>query len=329
MKALERQASLTKPPGSLGRLETLAVQLSEAQGTVRPSARPASAILFAADHPVVNLGVSAYPQAVTRAMVLNFVAGGAAASVAARRLGIDLHVVDVGVAGAEPVAGAFRADVANRLEGDLVTSDAMSPEVFAEALEAGAAAVGRLAPDVRVVILGEMGIGNSTLASAVAAATTGAAVDDVVGRGTGVDEEGLVRKRSVVSQALARVGPVSPREALRRLGGRELASIFGAAMAAIERGKVVLVDGAIVTSALLALVSERPEARAQLVFAHRSADRSHATMLRWLDVAPLLDLGLRLGEASGALVAFPLLELACALQSEMATFGEAAVPEGR
>jgi nicotinate-nucleotide--dimethylbenzimidazole phosphoribosyltransferase len=317
---------LTKPVGSLGRLEALAVQLADVQQTDRPASRPAAALVFAADHAVTQFGVSAYPPAVTRAMVANFVAGGAASSVAARHLGFSLTVVDVGVTGAEAVVGTTRAPVAAMTEGDLVTQDAMAPDVFVAAVEAGANAVAQLPDDVKVLILGEMGIGNTTLASAVAGATLKLGVDQIVGRGTGVDDTTFARKRSLVRRAIERTGDESPLEILRKLGGRELAAIRGAAEAAVTRNMVVLVDGVVVTASLLSLLLPAPHLRRHFVFAHRSADHSHGAMIQALDARPLIDLDLRLGEGTGAMVALPFLDMACQLHNEMATFQEADVP---
>jgi nicotinate-nucleotide--dimethylbenzimidazole phosphoribosyltransferase len=203
----------------------------------------------------------------------------------------------------------------------------MSEETYAAALRAGMNAVDRLPPETRTVILGEMGIGNTTPAAAVCAALLGADPRDLVGPGTGVSGEGLERKCRVVQDALERVGKTSsPHEVMRRLGGRELAALMGAAARAVETRRVVLVDGFIVSAAILCLVKQDPAARAGLVFAHRSQEPGHRRVLEALDARPLLDLGLRLGEGSGALTALPLLDLACALHSQMATFASAAIP---
>lgn len=330
--ALARQDKLTKPAGSLGRLETLAVALAERQGRSQPKSRPASALIFAADHPVTALGVSAYPSAVTRAMVQNFATGGAAASVLASTFGVPLTVVDVGVSGpvAEvdgPHARVVRAPRAGK-GGDLLRTDALDADARDAALRAGRDAVDALDPETRVLVLGEMGIGNTTCATALSAAlleTDGAAL---VGPGTGVHGEALETKKRVVRGALERVGQVSPGEALRRLGGRDIAAVVGAAGRAAALGMTVLVDGFIVTSAILALCRLRPAARGAFLFAHRSAEPGHSRQLEALDAEPLLDLGLRLGEASGALTALPILDAACALHSGMATFEGAGVPEG-
>jgi nicotinate-nucleotide--dimethylbenzimidazole phosphoribosyltransferase len=322
-----RQSQLTKPGGSLGRLEALAIQLAEIQCVQCPASRPAALIIFASDHPVAQLGVSAYPAEVTRAMLRNFVQGGAAASVASKYLGVSLEVVDVGVLGIECTAGTVRTAAADLVEGNLVETDAMSSAVFEAARQSGAEAVARLAPDVKVVLFGDMGIGNTTLASAVAAASLKLNAADVVGRGTGVDEVTLAKKQALVQQVVNRVGTVSPREALRRLGGREMAAIDGAAEAALKRGLAIVVDGVIVTASLLPVLLEQPTLRSHFIFSHRSADASHRAMLQALDANPLLDLNLRLGEGSGALAALPLIDLACHLHSQMATFAQAAVPE--
>lgn len=326
-RARARHASLTKPEGALGALEGLVLDLAAATGTPRPRLFPRAVLLFACDHPVADRGVSAYPRAVTRAMVTNFVTGGAAASVLSRHLDATLHVIDVGVDGGGIDPRVVRDPVAECREGDVVLEDAMDEATFAAAVEAGFAAVDRC-PDARAIVLGEMGIANTTLASAVAAAVLGGAGRDFVGRGTGVDDEALLRKREVVDDALARLSPVSsPLEILRRLGGRSLAAMAGAAFRAAERRTVVVVDGFVVSAALLALVRARPDLLPFLVFGHRSAEPAHEVVLSALGVRPLLDLGLRLGEGSGALLALPLLDAALAVHDEMATFASAGVPD--
>ena len=335
-QARAHQQQLTKPRGSLGVLEDIPVQLAGLQRTPMPASRPAAAIVFASDHPVARHDVSAYPVEVTAAMVRNFVAGGAAASVLARELRVPLHVVDVGVRGPPYLAFAedvrlVRARVARDEAGDLRVEDAMSAATFDRAVQTGAAAVDSLPAGVVVLILGEMGIGNTTAASAVAAALLGAhgaEAEALVGAGTGVSGAALARKRAVVSDAVARVGQVeSAEEAVRRLGGRDIAALLGAGARGCERGMAVLVDGFIVSTAMLALVRAAPEARRSLLFAHRSAEAGHRRVLEALDARPLLDLDLRLGEASGALLALPLLDHACALHRQMATFASAGVPD--
>jgi nicotinate-nucleotide--dimethylbenzimidazole phosphoribosyltransferase len=312
-------------------LERIAVELAAWFDDPMPRATPAAALLFASDHGVSLLGVSAYPREVTRAMVRNFLTGGAAAAVLARCHRIPLRVIDVGVAGG-PIewtgAEYVRSPVADAFSGDLVNTDAMDEATLAGALEAGECAVKSLAADTRVVLLGEMGIGNTTVAAALAAGLLGGNACDWVGRGTGVDESVLKTKRDLVDSALARVRPEpTPRELLRRLGGREIAAMVGAMIEAARHRRVVLVDGFIVTAAALVATQLEPRLRPALLFAHRSAEAAHDRMLRALGAEPLLDLGLRLGEGSGALVAWSLLEMACRLHREMATFAAAAVPD--
>ncbi|RMH39950.1 MAG: nicotinate-nucleotide--dimethylbenzimidazole phosphoribosyltransferase [Deltaproteobacteria bacterium] len=330
-RARQRQRELTKPPGSLGALESVAIQLAGWQGTDLPASRPAAAILFAADHPVARRGVSAYPQEVTAAMVANFAAGGAAASVLCRHAHVPLRVVDVGVAApyAVPASAAVpvrRDAVADAPAGDICVEDAMSEDVYRAALAAGAAEIDELAADTRLVILGEMGIGNTTPASAVAAALLGCDAQEIVGAGTGVTGAALAAKIAAVDAAVRRVRGAPPDEVVRAVGGRDLAALIGAAARALERRIAVLVDGFIVTAAMLALVRMDPAARQGLLFAHRSGERGHARLLAALDAQPLVDLSMRLGEGSGALVALHLVDCACALHRDMATFASANVP---
>jgi nicotinate-nucleotide--dimethylbenzimidazole phosphoribosyltransferase len=350
-----RNQQLTKPRGSLGLLETLGRRLAAIQRVERPVSRPAACVLFASDHPVAARGVSAYPTEVTRAMVANFARGGAAASVLCRRAGVPLTIVDVGVAGGpipsrDPSGEAMylRDAVADAPVGDLVDGDAMPPATYLAALAAGAAAVDVVTErgGVRVLLVGEMGIGNSTCAAAVTAALLGpaAAIADVVGPGTGVAGAALDTKRAVVAAALARVrgnddGVVlDGHRAMQALGGRDLAAMMGAMARAIERRVVVIVDGYIASAAALALCSVAPEAGAGLLFGHRSREPGHRRIFSHLTdhtapgadalwARPLLELELALGEGSGALVALPIVDAACALHGAMATFGEAHVPD--
>jgi nicotinate-nucleotide--dimethylbenzimidazole phosphoribosyltransferase len=330
--ARARQEQLTKPRGALGVLEELVIRLAGIQDDDRPQSRPAACLLFAADHPVTRHGVSAYPSAVTRAMVENFGRGGAAASVLARAQGVPLSVIDVGVAEAVEVSGGpgvsvVRAAVADSAAGDLVETDAMEPDVLAAAVAAGVAAVDGLPAGTRLVLLGEMGIGNTTCAAAVAAALLGETAETMTGAGTGVDGAALARKRSVVARAAARVAGEAPERVLAAVGGRELAALAGAAGRAAEKGLAVVVDGFIVSAAILALVRRTPKVLPYLIFAHQSAELGHRLVLDALAARPLVDLGLRLGEASGALIALPLVDAACRTHAEMATFAEAKVPD--
>lgn len=334
--AAQRQARLTKPPGSLGRLETLAVDIAAWQATTSPAVRPAQVIIFAADHPIALAGVSPYPQAVTAAMVDNFISGGAASSVMAGRLGVPMRVVDVGVARGPRSGGPAatsaaamleRSPVADASEGDVRAEDAMSAPVFAAAIDAGRRAVDTLPPDTRTVILGEMGIGNSTLAAAVTSALCDLPPDVVTGPGTGSSGECLARKLDAVRRACGRVAGSPPLDILRRAGGREMAAIVGAAAAALARRMVVVVDGFICSAAIATLVATEPAARPGTIFAHAGAEPGHRHLLEWLGVRPLLALDMALGEGTGGLAAFPLLDLACATHDFMASFAEAGVPD--
>ncbi|GAB4349578.1 MAG: nicotinate-nucleotide--dimethylbenzimidazole phosphoribosyltransferase [Immundisolibacter sp.] len=329
--AAAHQARLTKPAGALGRLETLAVQLAAWQGTDQPSLQRVRACVFVADHGVAVHGVSAYPQAVTAQMVANFLSGGAAASVLAREQGVALEVVNLGTA--QPVADHPR--LVNRpiaaMTRDFTTTAAMSAEQCAMALCAGRDAVRRAADaQAQLFIAGEMGIGNTTAATALASALLRLPATRLTGPGTGLTADAVGHKTRIIERALALHGAhcSDPLETLRRLGGYEIAAIAGAALACAQTGLPLLVDGFIATAAVLAACELQPAVRDWCLFAHASAEPGHAALLQALDAEPLLALGLRLGEGSGALAALPLLRLACAVHSGMATFASAGV-QGR
>jgi nicotinate-nucleotide--dimethylbenzimidazole phosphoribosyltransferase len=329
-----RQSQLTKPRGSLGRLEELAIQCAAWQAADEPCARPAAALLFAADHAVVQHGITPYPSAVTRAMLDNFAAGGAAANVLCRSLRIPLTVFDVGVDGSPKIgprsahARLIRTGAAQLPAHDLARGEALPVATCWGAIEAGRRAVAEHAAGCKVLILGEMGIGNTTPAAAIAAALIGGPVDEFVGPGSGSSPAQLERKRAIVRRAVAALpAGATPLRVLQRLGGREIAALLGAMGAALERRIVVLVDGFVVGAAALLLLARQPQAAAGLVFCHRSREPGHAKLLASLRVAPLLDLQLALGEGSGALLGFALLEQACLLHRQMATFASASVPD--
>jgi nicotinate-nucleotide--dimethylbenzimidazole phosphoribosyltransferase len=325
--ARAHQAQLTKPPGSLGALESLAARLAGLQRDPRPSAERVWISVFAGDHGVAVEGVSAFPQAVTGEMVRNFAGGGAAISVLARALGATLEVVNLGtVNDPGPIDGVRRATIAP-CTANLCEAPAMTPEQFAAALAAGADSVrAAKAAGAQLFIGGEMGIANTTAATALACALLREPPEALAGAGTGLDAAGIARKQAVVRRALDRHAHVdAPDETLRCLGGFEIAALAGAFIASAQAGLPVLVDGFIATAAALAAVRINPGMRAWLLFAHRSRERGHARLLDALAAEPLLDLGLRLGEASGAAVAVPLLRLACALHAGMATFAQAGV----
>lgn len=326
--ARARQSQLTKPPGALGELERVAIALAAMQGRERPRAEQVWIGVFAGDHGVVAEGVSAFPQAVTAEMVKNFARGGAAISVLARELGARLEVIDLGTAGGlSGVTGVIHLDLGPGTD-NLARAAAMSGEQCARALESGRQSVARAVKvGAELYIGGEMGIGNTTSAAALGCALLGAAPGILAGPGTGLDDVGVARKAAVIEQALALHRPHlnDPLEALRRLGGFEIAALTGACLAAAQAGLPVLVDGFIATAAALAAERINPGSSAWFLYAHGSAEPGHAHLLAALQARPLLDLGMRLGEGSGAAVALPLLRLACALHGGMATFAEAAV----
>ena len=331
--AQARQAQLTKPAGSLGRLEDIAIQLAAMQGRPLPRIHHPWISIFVADHGVAEEGVSAFPQAVTQQMLANFVGGGAAISVLARETGATLEVVDVGTLAPSPVAGVIHAQVA-RSTANFCQQPAMSAAQAHAALDAGAAACARAqAGGADLFIGGEMGIANTTTAAALACALLGLPGAALAGAGTGVDSAGVARKAAIIDRALAlhglAAGPApDPLHALCAVGGFEIGALAGAYLAAAQAGVPVLVDGFICSAAALLAVRLNPGARDWMLFAHASAESGHATLLRALDAQPLLALDMRLGEASGAAVAIPLLRLACALHAGMATFAEAGVAHG-
>ncbi|MEX0732435.1 MAG: nicotinate-nucleotide--dimethylbenzimidazole phosphoribosyltransferase [Aquisalimonadaceae bacterium] len=328
--AMRRQAVLTKPPGSLGRLEALAVTLAGQQGRDRPALDRVRITVFAADHGVCAEGVSAFPQEVTAQMVRNFAAGGAAISVLARIAGATLEVVDVGtVSSPGSLQGVLDARIAPGT-GNLAEAPAMTTAQLEQALQIGEHAAARAeAAGAELFIGGDMGIGNTTSAAAVACALLGVSPAALVGRGTGVDDAGLIRKREAVARGLARHGDNrEPLAVLSSLGGFEIAALAGAMLGCARRRIPVLVDGFIVSVAALAATRVQPALHHWLHFSHRSEESGHGLVLDALHAQPLLDLGMRLGEGSGAAVALPLLRAACALHGGMASFDEAGVADG-
>jgi nicotinate-nucleotide--dimethylbenzimidazole phosphoribosyltransferase len=336
-RAAERQNTLTKPPGSLGRLEEIALVLAAMQGREKPQLKQPAITVFAADHGVVAEGVAAFPQAVTQQMLANFVAGGAAISVLARELGARLEVVDVGTLATASITGVVDARVGPGTA-NFARAPAMRSDQLAQCLEQGRHAVQRaLAAGADLFIGGEMGIGNSTAAAALSCALLGLPGAALAGPGTGLDVHGVAHKAAVIDRALALHGflpsppaPPSPAgegsiAALRCVGGFEIGALAGAYIAAAQAGLPVLVDGFITTAAALAACRLHPATRDWLIFAHASAEPGHAHLLAALQARPLLRLDMRLGEASGAASALPLLRLACALHTGMATFAEAGV----
>jgi nicotinate-nucleotide--dimethylbenzimidazole phosphoribosyltransferase len=316
----------TKPLGSLGMLERLAKQLGLIQESVAVSVDRPAILVFAGDHGVVAEGVSAYPQDVTWQMVENFLSQGAAINVFARQNDCSLHVVDAGVAHEfGPRQGLIDRKIAAGTR-NFAQAPAMSEAQCASAIGAGAALVAELAGNV--VGFGEMGIGNTTAAAALMHKLTGIPVADCVGAGTGLSQEGVLRKQRVIEAAVGlHGGAVDPLDVLATFGGFEIAMMTGAMLQAAQQRKVLLIDGFIVTSALLVAARMAPAILDYCVFAHCSDEAGHRAMLDALDAKPLLQLGLRLGEGTGAALALPLLHAAANFLNQMATFASASVSE--
>lgn len=326
--ARSRQQTLTKPPGSLGRLEELSVWVAACQGACPPRqfAR-ARVVVFAGDHGVTASGVSAFPSEVTAQMVANFDAGGAAINVLAELAGAGVRVADIAV-DAEPANAVIGAHKVRRGSGNIAVADALSSDEALAAVQAG-----RTIADEEVdggadlLIAGDMGIGNTTPATTLIAALTGSEPVAVVGRGTGIDDEGWARKTSAIRDALYRARGViaDPLGLLRVCGGADLAAMAGFLAQAAVRRTPVLLDGVVVAAAALVADELAPGARAWWQAGHRSTEPAHALALQRLDLEPILDLGMRLGEGSGAAVALPVLRAAVATLAAMATFEEAGI----
>jgi nicotinate-nucleotide--dimethylbenzimidazole phosphoribosyltransferase len=329
-QAQARQQQLTKPAGSLGRLEAVAVQLAGLQGQVKPGLEQVSIVIFAGDHGVVAEGVSAFPQEVTGQMLHNFVNGGAAISVLARQLGASLEVVDLGtVTPSLSLPGVRHLNIGPGTA-NFVQGPAMTVAQGELALQAGRDSVLRAkAAGAQLFIGGEMGIGNTTAASALACALLECPVVHLAGPGTGLNAAGVSHKAEVIERALALHGAQrgDALQTLFNLGGFEIAALVGAYLACAQEGVAVLVDGFICSVAAVVAVRLNPDCRQWLLFGHRGAEPGHRHVLETLHAEPLLDLGLRLGEGSGAALAVPLLRLACDLHGQMATFAEAAVAD--
>lgn len=328
--ALARQGQLTKPPGSLGKLEAIAVQLSALQGTEKPQMERVHISVFAADHGVAAEGVSAFPQAVTAEMVKNFARGGAAISVLAKHLNATLEVINLGTVFPVGSFAKVRDEHIAAGTANFAQSPAMTEEQLAAALQAGqAAALRAKQAGAQLFIGGEMGIANTTSASAIACALLQESPQLLAGPGTGLDSKGVAHKAAVIQRALDlhRTKLTQPLDVLCHVGGFEIAALAGAYLAAAQNGIPALVDGFISSVAALAAVRIHPGVRDWLMFAHASAEPGHQRILAALDAQPLLQLGMRLGEGSGAATAVPLLQLACALHNNMATFAEAGVSD--
>ena len=335
-EAQDRQGMLTKPPGSLGRLEDVAITLASLYGDEKPQIKQPLITIFAGDHGVVAQGVSAFPQAVTVEMIRNFVKGGAAISVLANVNQADLKVVNCGTAFEIDFADDYDALLDKQVAAgtaDLSQQSAMTPQQLEQALCIGQQVVEQGKKDgIDLFIAGEMGIGNTTPAAALGCAylhsnNKTVLVSDMTGRGTGIDDSAWANKVNVIEQALARLdlNNLSAAQILQELGGFEIAAITGAYIRCAQLGIPALVDGFITTAAALAACKMNPQVHDWLLFSHQSEEQGHKFMLEALDAKPLLQLGLRLGEGSGAATVLPLLRQACALHNGMATFAEASV----
>jgi nicotinate-nucleotide--dimethylbenzimidazole phosphoribosyltransferase len=322
---------LTKPPGSLGQLENVGVQLSAIAGRCPPPVpEPVAVAVFAADHGVVAEGVTRWPREVTAQMVANFCAGGAAINVLARHTGAEVVVVDVGVATPIPsdTPGLLRRAVRPGT-GDIAVAAAMTPDEARAALDVGAGiAAQAVARGARMLVTGDMGIGNTTASAAVIAALTGRPAAEVTGRGAGADDAVLARKTEVVERARQRVtGQADPLLVLAEIGGLEIAALAGFIVGGAAAQLPVLVDGVVAGAAALAAVVLVPDAAGYLIGGHRSAEPGATVALSHLGIEPLLDLRMRLGEGSGATLAVPLVQAAAKILAEMATFDSAGVSD--
>ena len=333
--AIERQNRLTKPQGSLGRLEVVAIQLAGHQGKKCPVIKSPWISVFAADHGITAEGVSAFPSVVTQEMVKNFSAGGAAITVLAKANQAAFEVVDVGVLADITEDGtihyqnleSFRVAAGSF---NFLEQPAMTSEMLNKAMAAGCLAVERaLESDADLFIAGEMGIGNTTSATAIIAQICGASVDEIVGIGTGIDSEQKQHKAEVIKQGLQKhqAQMSDPIEVLACMGGLEIAALAGAYLACAEKGLSMVVDGVIACSAALVVCELVPEAKQWMIFGHQSVEPAQQAVFNRLEVQPLLDLSMRLGEGSGAAMAIPVIKMACLLHEQMATFVEAGVSE--
>ncbi len=316
--------SKTKPPGSLGTVEQVAAQLAMIFGTLQPEVDTCELILFAADHGIATVGVSAYPQEVTRQMVLNVLEGGAASAVFARSSGVSLSVVDAGVKGGE----ITHPSLINRRLGDGTANALVEAAMTTEQCERAMAHGRALAESARsdVISFGELGIGNTASAALVAAKVLGLAVAEFTGRGTGLDDAGLAEKRNLLHQASARTAPkLTAADALREYGGFEIAMMVGAMLGAAAMGRPVIVDGFICSAAALCARDLDAASSQHFIFAHASVEQGHRKVLEAMNANAVLDLKLRLGEGTGALLAWPIIRAASKMLSEMANFDDAGI----
>jgi nicotinate-nucleotide--dimethylbenzimidazole phosphoribosyltransferase len=330
-EAASRQARLTKPAGSLGRLEELSISLAGMTGRIDPPLANRVVFTLAADHGVAAEGVSAYPREVTAQMVLNFLNGGAAINVLARQMNARVVIADLGVDADLPAHPNLHALKVRRGTASITKGPAMSLREARQAIEHGRRlARDEIANGLDVALTGDMGIGNTTASAALICALTQLDPNDVVGRGTGVDDDGLERKRLAVRTALAVNAELiakGPIESLAAVGGLEIAGLVGVILEAAAARRPVVIDGFISGAAALVAAQVAPPVTGYMIASHRSQELGHGALLRRLGLRPLLELDLRLGEGTGAVLALPLLEAAVRTLNEMATFDEAGVTE--
>jgi nicotinate-nucleotide--dimethylbenzimidazole phosphoribosyltransferase len=328
--ARARQDMLTKPQGSLGRLESLSIQLAGITGQARPRIEHKVVTVMAGDHGVVEEGVSAFPQEVTPQMVLNFLGGGAAINVLAKHVGARVVIVDMGVAAAmEPHPQLVNRRVAAGTA-NIARGPAMTRAQAEEAILNGVGVIeAEIAGGLDILATGDMGIGNTTPSAAIACLVTRRSANEIVGRGTGVDNEGLRRKIMAVENALKvnRPDPQDGLDILSKVGGFEIGGLAGAILGAAANRRPVVIDGFISTAAAIIAATLAPQVRDYLIAAHCSQELGHRLIMDWLGVQPLLDMHMRLGEGTGAALAMSLVEASCKILDEMATFGEAGVSE--
>ncbi len=325
-QARARQAQLVKPPGSLGQLEALATRMAAIQATERPQAHPRAIVVFCADHGVCAEGVSAFPSRITHQHLRNFVEGGAAIAVLAKLTQSELVICDVGVDADVSDLPGIRHGKIRRGSRNFASEPAMTAEESAGAIQFGFETVCELAErGVRAIAIGEMGIGNTTAAAAITAALTRQPPEAVTGRGSGLSAAGVARKAGVIRRALERHQPRAddPLDILAKVGGFDLAAMCGAFLGCAAQGCVAVADGFVSTAAAALAIACAPAAREFMTFGHRSSEPGHQFLLSLLEATPILQLDMRLGEASGAALAFSILDAACRLHAGMATFAEA------
>jgi len=321
---------LTKPPGSLGKLESLAIQLAGITGTIKPSFEKKAVVVMAGDHGVCEEGVSAFPSEVTPQMVMNFLNGGAAVNVLARQAGADVLCVDIGVA-ADLSHERLLSRKINKGTNNIAKGPAMTRAEAEQAIMTGAEVAAELySHGTGVFVTGEMGIGNTTPSAAVFAVLSGKPPAEVVGRGTGVSDEQLLHKIRVVEQAISVNRPLAedPVDVLAKVGGYELGGLAGLILGAAAKGCPVVIDGFISSAAALIAAAICPESRSYMIASHNSKERGHALLLQALGLSPMLHMDMRLGEGTGGVLCLHMIEAACRIMSEMATFESAGISGG-